>query len=98
MPTTWTRDDVRRVAELARLDLTDAEIALFTQQLADILTYAELVQQVDTTGIPPTSHPLATTPAWRDDTPSRSIERSAVLDQAPDASRSTGLFRVPKVL
>ena len=98
MPTTWTREDVRRVAELARLELTDRETALFTTQLADILTYAALVQDVDTTGIPPLSHPFADASASREDTPRASIDRAAILEQAPDALPAAGLFRVPKVL
>lgn len=98
MPSTWTRDDVERVARLARLELTEPEIALFTRQLADILAYAELVKQVDTTDVPPTSHPLGTGDAGRDDVPAASIDRTALLGQAPEASIAAGLFRVPKVL
>ncbi len=98
MSSTWTRDDVERVARLARLELTEPEIARFTRQLADILAYAELVRQVDTTDVPPTSHPLGSTAAGRDDVPAASIDRSALLAQAPDASIDAGLFKVPKVL
>ena len=96
MPTTWTREDVRRVAELARLELADAEIARLTKEIADILSYAELVQQVDTTGVPPLSHPLADAAVTRPDQPRPSLDRDALLRQAPDAD--AGLFRVPKVL
>lgn len=98
MPSAWTRDDVERVARLARLELTEPEIALFTRQLADILAYAELVRQVDTTDVPPTSHPFGSTASGRDDVPAASIDRAALLGQAPDASIEAGLFKVPKVL
>jgi aspartyl-tRNA(Asn)/glutamyl-tRNA(Gln) amidotransferase subunit C len=98
MPSTWTRADVERVARLARLELSEPEIALFQRQLADILTYAELVRQVDTTDVPPTSHPLGTSGSGRDDVPAASIDRTALLAQAPGASVDAGLFKVPKVL
>ena len=60
MASTLTRDEVARIAELARLSLSDAEVTLFTTQLTRILEYAEAVQRVDTTGVPPTSHAIAT--------------------------------------
>jgi aspartyl-tRNA(Asn)/glutamyl-tRNA(Gln) amidotransferase subunit C len=90
--------DVRRIAALARLALTPEEVTLFSGQLASILDYATLVQEVDTTGVPPTSHPLADGPRWRDDVPAPSLERDEVLAHAPDAARTAGLFKVPKVL
>jgi aspartyl-tRNA(Asn)/glutamyl-tRNA(Gln) amidotransferase subunit C len=95
---TWTPDAVRRVAELARLELDAAEVELFTRQLTDILAYAELVRDVDTTGIPPTVHPLGSGATGRDDRPSGSLDRREVLRAAPDARAESGLFRVPKVL
>jgi|SRR5438132_7081012 len=94
---TLTRDDVLRVARLARLELTEAEITLFTSQLADILAYANAVQQVDTAGVAPTSHPNVSRTMWRDDMPEPSLDRNASLSNAPDKSED-GLFRVPKVL
>jgi aspartyl-tRNA(Asn)/glutamyl-tRNA(Gln) amidotransferase subunit C len=90
--------DVRRIAALARLELTAEEIETFAQQLADILTYAEDVRQVDTTGVAPTSHPLGGGPVWRPDTPVPSLDRDLILDRAPDSSKPAGLFKVPKVL
>ena len=98
MASKLTRDDVLRVAELARLELTDDEIARFTKQLADILTYADAVQQADTSGIPPTAHPLLIETVWRDDTPAPSLDRDAMLREAPAADRDAGLYKVPKVL
>ena len=98
MASKLTREEVLRVARLAHLELTDAEVDLFTHQLADILAYASDVQQVDTTGVPPTSHALASGPMWREDVPVPSLDRDDVLANAPDARREAGLFRVPKVL
>jgi aspartyl-tRNA(Asn)/glutamyl-tRNA(Gln) amidotransferase subunit C len=90
--------DVRKIAALARLELTDEEVDLFSRQLRDILAYAEQVQQIDTTGVPPTSHPLAGAMVWREDEPRPSLARDLVLEQAPEASIRAGLFKVPKVL
>jgi aspartyl-tRNA(Asn)/glutamyl-tRNA(Gln) amidotransferase subunit C len=90
--------DVRKIAALARLELTDDEVDVFSRQLRDILAYAEQVQQIDTTGVPPTSHPLAGTMVWREDEPGPSLARDVVLEQAPEASIRAGLFKVPKVL
>jgi aspartyl-tRNA(Asn)/glutamyl-tRNA(Gln) amidotransferase subunit C len=90
--------DVRKIAALARLELTPHEVDLFSRQLHDILAYAEQVQQVDTTGVPPTSHPLADTTVWREDEPQPSLPRDVVLEQGPGASVRAGLFKVPKVL
>lgn len=93
---TLSREDVLRVARLAKLELTDADVELFTTQLAGILEYAETVRQVDTTGVPPTSHAAVET-IWREDAPAPSLDRSDSLRNAPDGSPD-GLFRVPKVL
>jgi len=90
--------DVSRVAALARLELTPEETALFTRQLSEILAYAEAVQQIDTTGVPPTAHAGAGEPIWRDDVVVPSLDRDVVLKEAPEASLSAGLFKVPKVL
>ena len=98
MPSTWTPDAVRRIASLAHLELNDDEIALYARQLADILHYAEVVQEVNTTGVPPTVHPLGSGAGGREDQPSGSLDRNDVLRGAPDAAREAGLFRVPKVL
>jgi aspartyl-tRNA(Asn)/glutamyl-tRNA(Gln) amidotransferase subunit C len=93
-----TETDVLKIAELARLALTPEEIALFTGQLASILTYASEIQQADTSGVEPTSHVLGAQPVWREDEPAASLDRTSAFQNAPDAARDAGLFRVPKVL
>lgn len=98
MPPTLTDAEVRRIAALARLDLSPAEIEVFSKQLGDILAYADAIQQVDTTGVPPTSHVLSRGPAWRPDEPQPSLDRDDVLREAPDPSPAGGVFRVPKVI
>ena len=98
MPGHFTREDVERIARLARLELTEDEKARLTLQLSSFLAYAEQVQQVVTSGVPPTSHPLATVAAWREDVATASLDRREALSQAPEADIERGLFKVPRVL
>jgi aspartyl-tRNA(Asn)/glutamyl-tRNA(Gln) amidotransferase subunit C len=98
MASKLTREEVLRIAELARLELNDAEVELFTRQLDDVLGYAEQVQEVDTTGVSPTSHAFTVDDAWREDEPAASLDRQESLANAPSADRTAGLFKVPKVL
>jgi len=98
MASELTHEDVRRIAELARLELGDADVEKFGQQINDILEYAAQLQQIDTAGVAPTAHVLGVVPAWRDDVPNPSLDRTDALSNAPDADRRLGLFKVPKVL
>jgi aspartyl-tRNA(Asn)/glutamyl-tRNA(Gln) amidotransferase subunit C len=97
MSTTLTREDVTRIAELARLELTPDELDLFTRQLGDILGYVEQIRGLDTSGVTPTSHVL-NLPVERDDVIVEPLSRSAALANAPDAATEAGLFKVPRVL
>jgi aspartyl-tRNA(Asn)/glutamyl-tRNA(Gln) amidotransferase subunit C len=90
--------DVERIAALAHLELTDEEKQLFTKQLADILNYAEQLQAIDTTGVPATAHVNAALGVERADEARPSLSRDETLANAPDADRSAGLFRVPRVI
>ena len=92
-----TRQDVERIAELARLELSAKELDLFTRQLGDILTYVEQISALDTTGVTPTSQML-TRPVDRDDTPGPTLSRGELLGNAPDAATESGLFKVPRVI
>ena len=98
MPSTLSSADVLRIALLARLELSEAEVELFSRQITDILSYAEQVRDADTSGVSPTSHPLDLVPAWREDEAQPPLDRRAALSNAPDADRQAGLFKVPKVL
>ena len=95
--TTLKRSDVERIAALAHLDLTESETELFTRQLGDILSYFDQLQQIDTTGVPATSHPVTSAPVMRADEPRPSLPRDEVLASAPDPG-GDGLFRVPKAI
>ncbi len=93
-----SRAEVERIAALASLELTEAEAEMFGRQLAEILAYAQQVQQLDTTGVPPTSHVLAGEALDRADETRPSLDRTRALESAPDASAEIGLFRVPRVI
>lgn len=96
MPDQFTREDVARIARLARLELAPDEQDLFARQLADILAYARQVQDVNTDGVPPTSHALISAIPMRDDEVRASLPRDDAQAAAPKAA--AGLFKVPRVL
>ena len=97
MPTVLTAADVERIAALAHLDLTDAEAALFTTQLTQILEYAERLKEVDTSTVSATWHPGGGASDLRPDTVQPSVPREDALAGAPERGPE-GLFRVPKVI
>jgi aspartyl-tRNA(Asn)/glutamyl-tRNA(Gln) amidotransferase subunit C len=90
-----TVETVDHVARLARLSLTDEERRLFARQLEEILAWAESLQALDTSGVPPMSHPRDAS-SLREDEPRAGLERETVLGGAPDPAE--GLFRVPRVM
>jgi aspartyl-tRNA(Asn)/glutamyl-tRNA(Gln) amidotransferase subunit C len=94
---TLNKEQVKRIADLARLELTSEELELFTRQLGDILAYVEQIRALDTTGVKPTSQVL-NRPIDRDDTPAPTLSRSELFGNAPDASTEAGLFKVPRVI
>ena len=96
MPERISKADVAHVAHLARLDLTDEELELYTVQLAQVLEHARDVEALDTAGVAPTAHPLPLANVLRDDVPAPSLDRDEVLDQAPAADGVR--FRVPRIL
>jgi aspartyl-tRNA(Asn)/glutamyl-tRNA(Gln) amidotransferase subunit C len=91
-----TRADVEHVATLARLALSDAEIDEFTVQLGAVLEHFASVAALDTTDVPPTSHPIPLSNVLRPDSPRPGLDRDVVLGMAPEAE--DGRFRVPRVL
>lgn len=91
-----SRDDVLHVARLARLDLSEEEVDRYTDQLAAVLGHAADIEALDTSGVPPTAHPLPLENVLREDEVGPSLDRDEVLDQAPSAE--SGRFRVPPIL
>ena len=91
-----TSDDVRKVAELARLELPDDKIATYTAQLERILDYVAHLQQVDTEGVPPTTRAVEVVNVTREDRVDPTPVREELLDLAPQ--REGDFFRVPKIM
>ena len=93
---TITTDDVQHVATLARLEFNEEEIEQFTHQLARILDYIGKLNELDTTDVPPTSHPLPLRNVVKEDVAKSSYDRDTVLDGAPSVEE--GYFEVPRVI
>lgn len=89
-------DVVAHVAQLARLDLTDDELALYTRQLAAVLEHAADVEALDVGDVPPTAHPLSLVNVLRADVPRPCLDRDEVLAMAP--ATEDGRFRVPRIM
>jgi aspartyl-tRNA(Asn)/glutamyl-tRNA(Gln) amidotransferase subunit C len=92
--------DVRKVAKLAHLEITDEEVAMYTPQMAEIVKYVEQLDELDTESVEPAIGGLTpegeATHADREDVVQDSLGQQAALDQAPAAV--AGHFQVPKVL
>lgn len=88
--------DISRVARLARIALDDEQLEAYGRELSDILEHARRVQALPTEDVPPTSHPLTMTNAFRPDVVTPSLDREELLSQAPDAV--DGFFRVPRIM
>src|SRR5215467_6688681 len=98
MPSALTTEQVAAIAALAHLELDASELELFARQLGDILAYADQVQKIDTTGVPPTASVLTQHQADRPDEVRPCLDVKDVLVNAPDAASEAGLFRVPRVI
>lgn len=90
-----SEEQVRNVANLARLGLTDAEIEKMSGQLGAILDSIEQIQELDLKDVPPTSNPLHMTNVLRPDEPHRELARDEALSVAPEDA--DGLFAVPRI-
>jgi len=87
---------VEHIAELAKLALSEDEVALFAEQLSDVLDYAERLQELDTEAIPPTASVLPLRNVLRPDVAQPSLPREQALANAPDTA--DGQFRVEPIL
>lgn len=87
---------VRKVARLARLELSDDEVHLFSGQLAAVLDYVKQLDQIDTSGIDPLHHPISLADVVRPDEPHTPLSADQALANAP--ARHGDFFKVPAVL
>ncbi len=90
-----SEEQVRHVANLARLGLTDEEVARMSEQIGDILDNIEKIQELDLEGVPPTANPLNLTNVLRPDEPRGELPREEALSTAPDPVDD--LFAVPRI-
>ena len=91
-----SREEVQHIADLARLALSEDEVALYQEQLSAILEHFEHLQQLEMEDIPPTASVLPLRSVMRADVVQSSLEQARVLANAPDTAG--GCFRVPPVL
>ena len=90
-----SRDDVKHVAKLARLELTEDEKEMFTHQLGDVLAHVEKMNEVDTTGVEPMNHPIDFVNVMREDNKIYENTREELMANAPDIEGE--FFKVPKI-
>lgn len=91
-----TRDDVAHLAQLARLELSDAELDTFVGQLDVILHSVARVSEVAGADVEPTTHAVPLTNVYREDVVRPGLSHQAALAQAP--ATQDGRFRVPQIL
>ncbi|RFU61827.1 Asp-tRNA(Asn)/Glu-tRNA(Gln) amidotransferase subunit GatC [Peribacillus glennii] len=91
-----SKDQVKHVAHLARLAITEEETEMFTKQLDQIISFAEQLNELDTENVEPTSHVLDMKNVMREDIPQKGLPVEEVLKNAPDSKG--GQIRVPSIL
>ena len=91
-----TRAEVLHIAHLARIALSEEDVAKFQEQLSDVLDHFDTLKALDTEGVEPTAYPLPLESVMRDDEVLPSLPRDEVLANAPQAEE--GAFRVRAVL
>ncbi|MDA7026775.1 Asp-tRNA(Asn)/Glu-tRNA(Gln) amidotransferase subunit GatC [Bacillus sp. CLL-7-23] len=89
-------EEVKHVAHLARLAITDEEAEMFTKQLDSIITFAEELNEVNTENVKPTTHVLQMKNIMREDVPGKGLPVEDVVKNAPDYK--DGYIRVPSIL
>jgi aspartyl-tRNA(Asn)/glutamyl-tRNA(Gln) amidotransferase subunit C len=91
-----TKKDVKKIAELARLEFTELELESYTTEMNKMLDYVDKLNELDTEDVQPLSHPIENTNVFRKDEVKESTEREDALKNAPD--KSSEYFKVPKVI
>lgn len=91
-----TKEEVEHIALLARVGMTPEEVERYREQLSNILENFQVLQQVDTNNVQPTSHSIALENIMREDVPSPSFPQEEIVANAPQ--EEGGLFRVKAIL
>ncbi|WP_066299060.1 Asp-tRNA(Asn)/Glu-tRNA(Gln) amidotransferase subunit GatC [Bacillus sp. FJAT-29937] len=89
-------EQVKHVANLARLAITDEEAEMFSKQLGSMITFAEQLNELDTDNVEPTSHVLDMKNVMREDIPQEGLPQAEVLKNAPD--HQDGQVKVPSII
>lgn len=89
------KEDVLKIAKLAKLALTEEEIEKYSTQLRDILTYVEQLNELDTTGVVPTTRPIPLHNVFREDVLKAGLTIEEALMNAP--VKENNMFKVPKI-
>jgi len=91
-----TKEEVKYVANLARLNLSEAEAEKLQTEMGDIIAFADTLSNLDTQGIEPTNHAIRVENVLREDVERGSYDRDALLECAP--AKQAGCYSVPKVV
>ena len=91
-----TREEVEHVASLARIELTEEEKAIFTEQFNDILELFKKIDEADTENVPPTYHVLDLADIYRQDEAKESLSTEETLKNAP--KKEDGFFKSPRIV
>ena len=94
--TKLTKEEVKHVAELARLAITEEEAEKFTEQLGQITEYVQTLNELDTTNVEPTTHVLPLVNVMREDVAEKGLELDKVLLNVKE--HENGLVKVPPIL
>ena len=90
-----SEEEVRHAAKLARLELTDEEVKMYSKQLGSILEYAQQINEVDTSGVEPMPHALPLYNVMREDIVKYEETKEELMKNAP--CEEDGFFKVPKI-
>ncbi len=91
-----TKEDVLRTADLARITLTEEEANMYSEQLTDVLTFADKIKEINTEGVVPTTNGNSVTNVLREDEPKKWDERDKALENAPELEDKQ--FKVPAIM
>ena len=89
-------EEIKKIALLSRLEVKEDQMETVGKQLNDILSYMDLLSQVDVTDVKPTAHAVSMSNVMRDDVPQPSLANEKALQNAPE--QADGYFKVPKVI
>ena len=91
-----TKEQVVKIADLIRLELSDEEVEIYTEKMNNSLAAAQVLNEVNTDDVEPTTHGIVLENVMRNDTPEYTISQADALKNAPD--QQDGQFKVPSIM